>query len=120
MGKPLVNFVGIILVIFGLVGFFNDPLLGVFNVDPALNVFHLIVGILALTFGNVSEFSARNFALLFGIIFAILTLMSFATTRNEVVGMTLSNSIGWLYLLFTVLLLPTGLARHPRTTVRSA
>jgi len=120
MGKSVVNLVGVILVIIGLAGFFNDPLFGVFDVNAGVNFFHLIAGILALSFGNASEMAARNFALLFGIIFALLMVISFANSGTRVAGLTINTASAWLYLLFTVLLLPTGLARHPeRTQVRS-
>ena len=111
----MVNLVGIILVIIGLAGFFNDPLFGVFEVNPAVNFFHLIVGILALSFGNANEMTARNFALIFGIVFALFTVIGFTTSRAEIAGMAMNTADSWLYLLFTVLLLPVGLARHQRT-----
>lgn len=114
----MVNLVSTILVIIGLVGFFNDPLLGIFDVNPALNLFHLIVGILGFSFGNASEMSARNFALVFGIIFALLTVTGFATTRTEIAGLAMNNATSWLYLIFTALLLPVGFARHPRPVVK--
>ncbi len=115
----MVNVVGVIFVIIGLAGFFNNPLLGIFAVNSVHNILFLISGIFALSFGNASEMAARNFALIFGIVYALLAIIGFSMPGREILGMAMNGADNWLHLILAGILLPVGLARHPNPAVRS-
>lgn len=69
--------VGVIFLALGIWGFFQNPILGLFAVDAAHNVVHLLSGVLALAFAASTEARAIGFAKVFGWIYGILAILGF-------------------------------------------
>lgn len=69
---------GAILVLVGLLGFVNDPILGIFEVNPIHNVVHLLSGavLLGAAFMNNGT-NARITLLVVGVVYAIVAILGF-------------------------------------------
>ena len=67
---------GAIYVLIGLIGFVNDPILGIFNVNALHNIIHLAVGGLLL-YGSTRADLAKNINLLVGVVYALVALLGF-------------------------------------------
>jgi hypothetical protein len=67
---------GVVYVLVGLIGFFNDPILGVFNVNALHNIVHLLIGG-ALLFGSTRSDLAKTINLVVGIAYALVALLGF-------------------------------------------
>ena len=67
--------VGAVLVLLGIIGFVNYPILGVFGVNTAQNVLHLVGGALGLWLG--SKGSGKAFNMWAGIIALVVGVLWF-------------------------------------------
>lgn len=72
MAKTVCKLLGVVFVLVGLAGFFNEHLLGA-HLDKYHNLVHIVSGIVALYFGFAGSLSgAKNFCLLFGVVYMAL------------------------------------------------
>jgi hypothetical protein len=70
--------IGAILILIGILGFFNDPLLGLFEVNPLHNVVHLISGAVLLWAGVWGGTKAAKGAnITFGLAYALVAVLCF-------------------------------------------
>ena len=73
--KTFAQTVGVVLILLGLIGFFNNPVLGYFGVNGLQNIVHLIGGVLGLVLANKG--SGKSFNKWLGIIGVILAILGF-------------------------------------------
>lgn len=100
---------GGILLLAGLAGFVNDPLIGIFETDAAHNLLHLATGAALLYFG-VKETSVRKGARALGVIYAALALIGLITP-GSILGIAESNGADTvLHATLAVILLYVGFA----------
>jgi len=66
-------------------------LLGIFHVNTAHNIVHLLSGVLALWAGSSSGASARLYFRLFGIVYAVVALLGFLAGNGMVWGVISNN-----------------------------
>ena len=112
MAKTIMYIAGVVFIIIGLLGFFNDPVLGIFEVDALHNLVHLVSGILAFVFASQGESQARKFALILGIVYALVTILGFLTGEGKIIGLiSVNGADNWLHLLLTVVFLIVGLKK---------
>lgn len=108
---------GIVFVLLGLLGFIPgitstddngmQLLFGIFMVDPLHNVIHLLSGIAGLI-GAASDVYAKWFLIIFGVIYALITIIGFMDPT--IFGLLRVNTAdNWLHLVLALLLLATGL-----------
>ena len=72
MAKTVCKLLGVVFVLVGLAGFFNDHLLGA-HLDKYHNLVHIVSGIIALYLGFAGSLSAaKTFCLLFGVVYLAL------------------------------------------------
>lgn len=72
MARTVCKLLGVVFVLVGFAGFFNDHLLGA-HLDKYHNLVHIVSGIVALYFGFAGSLSgAKGFCLLFGIVYLAL------------------------------------------------
>ncbi|QDK43686.1 hypothetical protein DOM22_00125 [Bdellovibrio sp. ZAP7] len=90
-------FVGTALVVFSLLGFVVDNLLGA-HLSPAHNVIHLVAGALLVWFGFSSEQKAKKCSLIFGAFYAVLGVLGFmvGTPGMPSVGNLVRDDSLWL------------------------
>jgi hypothetical protein len=117
MAKTIMYIAGAVFIVLGLLGFVNDPILGIFDVDTMHNIVHLASGILALIFASQGESQARMFALVLGIVYALVTVLGFMTGEGKILGLVSVNGAdNYLHLLLTVVFLFVGLKKPAMNT----
>ena len=67
--------IGVVLLLVGLIGFVNAPILGIFGVNSAQNILHLVGGALGLYIA--SKGGAKGFNQWLGIIAAVVAVLGF-------------------------------------------
>ena len=104
-----------VLVLLGAVGFaLPSPVLGVVDVTPALNVVHLVAGVIAGFAATRGLRTMRSAGQLLGYLFAALAAAAFLADASAVAGvLPLSTSNGWLHLTFALVFLYHALLAPP-------
>lgn len=101
---------GIILVLLGLLGFFTNPMLGLFAVNPMHNLVHIVSGIVLLA-GAYSSLGSGPALKIIGIVYVLVTILGFFTTSGDgmLLGIIANNTAdNWLHLIFAVVMLVAG------------
>ncbi len=103
---------GIIFIIIGIWGFFQNPILGLFLADPVHNGVHLISGILAVIFASRGEAPAKQFSKVFGVIYGLLAIYGFFVPGHLYFGfLQANNADDWLHLVLAAIFLYLGYSR---------
>lgn len=79
MAKRVVTILGWVFIVIGLLGFFNNPILGIFPVNGLHNIIHLLTGVLALVAASKGEEASVMFSKIFGVVYALVTVLGFLT-----------------------------------------
>jgi hypothetical protein len=127
MFKKMAIAFGAVLVLVGIVGFVpgitpNEHLLGIFHVNAAHNIVHLLSGLVALACGLTSAHAAQTFFRTFGVVYGLIALLGFVGGDRPIFGI-ISNNLAdaWLHtgiavvsllLGFVLRELPPSLDRH--------
>lgn len=80
--KPLTGILGLVLTVTGIAGFFTGNMLLFFQVDTVHNVVHLASGLVALFAFNSSQVYSRWYLIIFGIVYAAVTVIGFTMGGN--------------------------------------
>ena len=113
--KTAALIIGIIFIVVGLLGFVPNPLVsptGLFAVNTAHNLIHLLTGIVIIA-GAYSAFGARNTLLIFGAVYAVVAIAGFIpalmTGGNMLLGFIHVNDADkWLHVLLAIVILAAG------------
>jgi len=121
MTKSVVTLISLVLLAVGIIGFFNDPVLGTFEVDTVHNLIHVASGIVGLIMA--SQGNARGFALGFGLIYGLVTVLGFmmhsGDAPTKLLGLVeVNHADNYLHLGLTVVLLLLGFAKPPAGMAR--
>lgn len=112
MTKNLLYVLGAVFVVLGILGFFNNPVLGLFEVNAAHNLVHLVSGILAFVFASKGESEARTFSLILGVVYLLITVLGFIQGSGNLLGVVTINTAGnFLHLVLAVVFLGIGLTK---------
>lgn len=87
--KLLAQVLGAVLVLVGLLGFVNSPVLGIFQVNMLHNIVHLLTGAVLLVAGFMSDgTNARMANMILGVVYALVAIVGFAQIDaiNSLVG----------------------------------
>jgi hypothetical protein len=124
--KAAVTF-GIIFLVVGILGFVpgatrDGMLLGLFHVNTAHNVVHLLSGAVALWAGFTTTANARLFFRVFGVVYALVAVLGFVTGEGMILGVISNNAADtWLHVLIAAAALYLGFAaKDDAVTVRTA
>jgi len=119
MAKTVCKILGVVLLLVGIAGFFNDHLLKM-HLTPVHNIVHLLTALIALYIGFAGTASAaRTFCLVFGVIYLILGILGFIASgaivasiiqAHDPAGLTPDNAV---HLLLGAVFLIVGLLRSP-------
>lgn len=95
IAKTFATVLGAVLLLVGILGFINPltpggDLLGIFAIDPVHNVIHVLSGVVGLAAGLSSVKAARYYALVFGIVYALVTVVGFIQ-GSSVLGLITVN-----------------------------
>ncbi len=101
---------GIVFVLIGLLGFFNNPVLGLFAVNPAHNIVHIVSGVVLLA-GAYSSLGSSMALKIIGIVYVIIAVLGFFAIGAD--GMllgfiTMNEADKWLHVALAVVILAAG------------
>jgi len=114
MLKTAANLFGVVFLVVGILGFVpgithDQMLLGIFHVNAAHNVVHLLSGAVALWAGMTSAAYARTYFRVFGIIYALVALLGFYAGNGMLLGLISNNTADTaLHLVIAVVALVLG------------
>jgi Domain of unknown function (DUF4383) len=99
--------IGIVFVLVGLLGFVNNPVLGLFQVNPLHNLIHIISGIVLLA-GAFSSLGSSMALKIIGVVYALVAICGFFAVNAE--GMLLglipvNPGDQWLHVVLAVVIL---------------
>ena len=109
MAKTVVKLFGWVLLVVGVVGFFNNPILGIFAVDTVHNLIHIVSGLVGIVMAGKGEGSAKMFAKVFGAVYALVAILGFVSSSDMILGLISSNGAdNWLHVALAVVFLAVG------------
>ena len=116
MVKTMATVFGVVFLLVGVLGFIpgitdNGHLLGIFHVNTAHNIVHILSGAAALVAAGMGLVAARNYFRIFGVIYGLVTILGFLGGEEPVLGMIANNTAdNWLHLAITLVALTLGFA----------
>lgn len=117
MEKTIVTILGVVFIALGVLGFFNDPLLGIFEVDLMHNIIHILSGVLALGAVGMGDSAIRSFSKVFGVVYGALAVVGFFMSGDMVLGLFAANlADNILHAVLAVVFLNIGFARSSEST----
>lgn len=110
MAKSIIMVLGVLFIIIGVLGYFNNPVLGVFEVDTLQNIFHILSGVVAIAMAAIGQRAAKFFAKTLGLIYGLVAILGFILgTEEKLLGlMQINTADNFLHLLLAVVLLFVG------------
>jgi hypothetical protein len=114
MIKTAANLFGIVFLIVGILGFIpgitrDGHLLGIFHVNAAHNVVHILSGAAALAAAAISERAARNYFRIFGVVYGLVAVLGFFAGDQPVLGIIANNTAdNWLHVAIALVALAIG------------
>jgi hypothetical protein len=104
MVKTAAVLFGIVFLLVGILGFVpavtkDEMLLGIFHVNTAHNVVHLLSGAVALFAGLTSVGASRIYFKIFGLVYAAVAVMGFLNPGDTMLLGLISNNMAvtWLH-----------------------
>ena len=99
--------IGIVFVLVGLLGFVNNPVLGLFQVNPLHNLIHIISGVVLLA-GAFSSLGSSMALKIIGVVYALVAILGFFAVNAD--GMLLglipvNRADQWLHVVLAVVIL---------------
>jgi hypothetical protein len=120
----LAGILGLVLVLVGILGFFNNPVLGIFRVDTIHNLIHLGSGLFLLLYGGQNSATARNAFLGLGLIYLVVTALGFVQVTEDpdnLLGFIAMNPAdNYLHAALTAVFLTLGLKKAEDLSDRPA
>ena len=117
MAKTLAILFGVVFLLIGVLGFVpalapNEMLLGIFHVNAAHNVVHLLSGAVALWAGMTSIGAAKLYFKIFGVVYALVAVLGFMNPGDTMLLGLISNNTAdtWLHVGIAVVSLIVGFA----------
>lgn len=110
---------GIVFILVGILGFVpgvtdNEMLLGIFHVNAAHNVVHLLSGAAALFAGMTSAGAARIYFRVFGAIYGLVAVLGFMMGDGMLLGLISNNTADtWLHVVIAAVSLLLGFMPAP-------
>ena len=106
--KTYAMVIGAVLVLVGLIGFVNAPILGIFGVNTAQNVLHLVGGALILWFGSKGSGKTANMTL--GVISAVVAVLGFVPGGKDLLASIFAINMAITYLHAAIAVVSLGVA----------
>jgi hypothetical protein len=117
MLKTMATVFGIVFLLVGILGFVpgvtdNGHLLGIFHVNTAHNIVHILSGAVALIAAATSARAAQMYFRVFGLVYGLVALLGFMAGGDQpVLGIIANNAAdNWLHLAIALVSLGLGFA----------
>jgi hypothetical protein len=123
MVKSAAVLFGVVFLLVGILGFVpavtkDQMLLGIFHVNAAHNVVHLLSGAIALFAGMTSAGAARIYFRIFGVVYGLVAVMGFMMGDTLLLGLISNNAaVTWLHVVIAAVSLLLGFMPTSRETV---
>ena len=123
MVKSAAVLFGIVFLLVGILGFVpavtkDEMLLGIFHVNAAHNVVHLLSGAVALFAGMTSLGAARIYFRIFGLVYGLVAVMGFFVGDGMLLGLISNNAaVTWLHVVIAAVSLLLGFMPASAETV---
>jgi hypothetical protein len=116
MANTLAKVFGVVFLLIGVLGFFNDPVFGLFEVDAAHNIVHIVLGLILLAVPTVMGLRVV------GVIYLLVAILGFALVpdHGDLLGVELNHADHWLHIVFAVALLAASWCPSNRSMRDSA
>jgi len=114
MIRTLAVIMGLLFIAGGVLGFIpqfapGGMLLDLFRVNAIHNLIHICTGIIALWVGFTSNSASKIFFQIFGILYALVTIVGIMHGDAPIFGLIANNKAGnWLHAIIAVLFLYFG------------
>ncbi len=121
MTKSVLSIFGFLLLALGIIGFFNNPIFGLFAVDTTHNIVHIVTGVLSLIGTSGDLESSKMYAKSLGIFYVLLVIMGIFMPDKVLGVMTINTADIFLHLFFAAGFLYVGFtsARAEIVKIRS-
>jgi hypothetical protein len=88
---------GVVLLAVGVLGFVpgitsDNYLLGIFHVNALHNIIHIASGVVALAAAFSSASASRMYFQVFGVVYALVTVLGFVYGDKDILGVVASNT----------------------------
>lgn len=111
--RQIIQITGVILILMGILGFMNNPVLGFFQVNPLQNLIYLLSGGAALYLIRAQgEKGAVQAGKALAIVYAALTLLGLLTGGDILGLMVVNNADNLLHLVLTAVFAYVGYGHH--------
>jgi hypothetical protein len=117
MINTMATIFGIVFLIVGILGFIpgitdeTGHLLGLFHVNAAHNLIHIVSGLAALIVAGMSARAAVNYFRIFGAIYGLVAVLGFFSGDELILGMVANNQAdNWLHVAISAVALALGFA----------
>lgn len=121
MHKTFVTILAVILLILGILGFVQNPLLGLFAMDAVHNLLFIFSGVLGLIFGLMGNEQAKSFSKVFGVLFGLLAIVGILAPSTNLMGFMANNGAdNLLHLIVAGLFLFLGFAPEKYSSMAPA
>jgi hypothetical protein len=118
---------GVVFLAVGVLGFVpgatneHQMLLGIFHVNAAHNVVHLLSGAAAFACGLSSAAASRWYFRIFGIVYALVAILGFVQGEGLLLGLISNNMPDvWLHVVISAAALALGFAVPADTSASEA
>lgn len=110
MTKNILTVLGAILILVGLLGFMQNPILGIFAVDTLHSLIHLASGILAIWFARQGAAQGMMLARVLGVVYLLVAALGFLqASSGKILGLiTINGADNLLHVVLAAILLYVG------------
>src|SRR2546421_10182873 len=122
MAKSLGMLFGLVFLAVGILGFVpgvtkDDMLLGIFMVNAAHSVVHIVSGAIFLFASMSGAGAARLWFQIFGVVYALVAVMGFVVGNGMIFGLISNNTNDtWLHVVLAVAMLAIGFGTPKQVT----
>jgi hypothetical protein len=106
--KSVTWILAIVLLLVGILGFVNNPILGLFQVDTIHNAIHILSGIVGLIAVSSGESYARLYLIIFGIVYGLVTILGFVNGTSILGLFAVNANDNYLHAAITIVCLGVG------------
>ena len=118
--KTIAVIFGVIFIVIGILGFVPDALkdgnllFGLFKVNTAHNIIHIVTGVIGVFCGLSCWHASRLFFQVFGVIYGIITLLGLYYQNNDMFNGLIAHNVHdiWLHAIVAAFALYLGFFCH--------
>lgn len=117
---------GSVILIIGILGFVpsatpNRMLFGLFHVNAAHNIVHMVTGVIALLCASRGGNAPRQFFQFFGVIYGVVALLGFVVRDGYILGFMANNMADtWLHVAITTVSVYLGFVYSHEGVLRAS